>query len=230
MKFAEKVRNFLEKLQNLADHKKQIILWTVVVIIGLPMGFFWINSAFSSLSSIGQSVKMPVVDVAPTTPTTPVTSIAPVVPSDDQKTYTNKKYNFQIQYPKDWTARDCETGVAFSPKNNTNGQEAINIGFYTRGSEYCKIPFEDYIKISGPSEIQNYQSIDTITGGVLDGGARVYEITWNYTDLQGMGKISLPITYFETNQQSCGTVEAFLNDNNYKDIYNQIISTFKFTK
>ena len=62
MSFAEKNRAAIKKLQNLPENRKKIILWTVVVILGLIMGFFWVKGTIKSLSEIGkdmQSIKMP---------------------------------------------------------------------------------------------------------------------------------------------------------------------------
>jgi hypothetical protein len=52
-----KIKTFLEKLQNLPDNKKKIILWTIVVILGLIMGFFWVKGAINSFAKFGESVQ-----------------------------------------------------------------------------------------------------------------------------------------------------------------------------
>ena len=65
MDIAEKIRTFLERLQKLPENKKIIILWAVVVIIGLPMGFFWVKGAIKSFSKIGgelQKIEIPKID------------------------------------------------------------------------------------------------------------------------------------------------------------------------
>ena len=236
------LRPHIEKLQNLPEHKKKIILWTVVVILGLVMGVFWFQGFIKTLSNIGgqmQNIKIPQINTSGMPSLNILQTTTPgnenvVVQNADWKTYTNSKYGFEIKYPLDWTFREYISGAAFFPKNksgeNTTGNGSVNIGFYERGANYCKIPFEDYVKIAGPSEIQNYESLNTIEIAENDNGIEVYKTTWNYADFQGNKKVSLPIAYFKTeNQQSCGSVEAFLNDNNYSDIYDSIISTFKFT-
>jgi len=57
MNIAEKIRTFLIKLQNLPEKKKKIILWTIVAILAVVMGFFWVKNAVYTFSKMGESVK-----------------------------------------------------------------------------------------------------------------------------------------------------------------------------
>ena len=57
MDTAEKIANFFVKLRSLPDSKKKIILWTIVVILGAVMGFFWVKGVVNSLPKIESSVK-----------------------------------------------------------------------------------------------------------------------------------------------------------------------------
>jgi len=239
MSIAKKTKNFLERLQNLSEKKKKIILWVVVIILAVTMLSFWIGSALKSFSKMSESLKIPSIESPNDSSKNSTADIFQNMNQDnenaiaaqtaDWKIYTNSNYNFQIKYPLDWTFREYNSGAAFYPKDKPNEQGSVVVGFYKRGLDYCKIPFDDYVKIAGPSEIQNYESLNTINQGEASDGTKTYQTTWNYTDLQGVGKISLPITYFETKIELCGDVEMLLNDNNYSDIYNKIISTFKFT-
>jgi hypothetical protein len=66
MKIAEKNRIFLAKLQNLPENKKKIILWTIVIVAALAMGFFWFGEAKNNLAKISgavQNVKMPEINM-----------------------------------------------------------------------------------------------------------------------------------------------------------------------
>ena len=47
---------YLEKLRSLPDGQKKIVLWTIVAVLGLAMGYFWIRGVMNSLSKIGQQV------------------------------------------------------------------------------------------------------------------------------------------------------------------------------
>lgn len=70
MNIAEKIRIFLDKLRSLPEDKKKIILWVVVIVIGIPMAFFWVKGSMDNLSKMSKSVqeiKLPEIN----TPTMP---------------------------------------------------------------------------------------------------------------------------------------------------------------
>jgi len=74
-------RDFILKLQNLSDQKKKIILWTIVVILAVIMGFFWIKGTINTLSKIGESAqntKIPQINTSdiPATPSLDVLQTA----------------------------------------------------------------------------------------------------------------------------------------------------------
>jgi len=58
MNFAERNRKFVEKMQALPENKKKIILWTIVVILAIIMGIFWIKSAANNFSRIGKDINI----------------------------------------------------------------------------------------------------------------------------------------------------------------------------
>jgi hypothetical protein len=230
MDIVEKSKKFIKKIQELKEENKKRVLWVAVSILAIIMICFWAKTTLQRLSYLGESVKnsLPSVSINTQIPTSETEK------TDNWQTYTNGDYKLEIKYPAGWTFRDYNSGAAFFPKDksteNETGNGYINIGFYKRGANYCKIPFDDYVKIAGPSEIQNYESLNTGEVGINDNGLEFYKITWNYSDFRGNKKISSPITYFETSDDLCGSIEISLNDENYSDIYNKIISTFKFAK
>lgn len=62
MKIVEKIRKFLEKLQNLSEQQKKVILWVIVAIMAVIMGFFWVRGAIDSFSKLGgafQNIETP---------------------------------------------------------------------------------------------------------------------------------------------------------------------------
>jgi len=46
---------YLQKLQNLPEDKKKIVLWVIVAVLAVVMGLFWAVGAINSLSKIGES-------------------------------------------------------------------------------------------------------------------------------------------------------------------------------
>jgi len=68
-------KKFLIKLQNLPDNKKKIILWAVVVVLAVIMGFFWVRGAVNNFKKIGESIgqielpqiEMPATEILQTT-------------------------------------------------------------------------------------------------------------------------------------------------------------------
>jgi len=47
-----KIKEFIAKLQSLPENKKKIVLWTIVIILGLAMGFFWVLGVINKLSKL----------------------------------------------------------------------------------------------------------------------------------------------------------------------------------
>jgi len=74
MNILEKSRNFLTKLQGLPEDVKKLILWTIVTILAIIMGYFWIQEVRNSTAKMEESVKsinLPTVDL-PALPSTDI--------------------------------------------------------------------------------------------------------------------------------------------------------------
>lgn len=50
------IKKYITKLQNLPDNKKKIILWVIVGVLIVIMGFFWIRSAGERLNKMSESI------------------------------------------------------------------------------------------------------------------------------------------------------------------------------
>ncbi len=85
---------FIKKLQSLSEHVKLAIIFTVVLMVGLGMGFFWIQSTVHSISSISQSFKS--ADLtnleAPTDVVEPTLNV-------NWKNYENNRLGFSMDLP-----------------------------------------------------------------------------------------------------------------------------------
>jgi len=51
------INNYVEKLRALPDKQKKIILWTVVVVLGLVMSFFWFKISMERFEKMEESIK-----------------------------------------------------------------------------------------------------------------------------------------------------------------------------
>jgi len=59
-------RDYIKKLQNLSEMKKKIVLWTIVVILAVVMGFFWIKGTINNFSKLNFGTiknELPSVDI-----------------------------------------------------------------------------------------------------------------------------------------------------------------------
>lgn len=56
MKIGEKIRETLVKLQSLPEQKKKVVLWTIVAVLAVVMGIFWVKASITNLSKLDQEV------------------------------------------------------------------------------------------------------------------------------------------------------------------------------
>ncbi len=93
------IKKYITKLQSLTDKQKKIILWAIVGVLAIIMGYFWIRSAGERLNKISENlgqINLPQIE-APQINTPNITD-----QTADWKTYTNTEYSFEIKYPDDF--------------------------------------------------------------------------------------------------------------------------------
>jgi len=228
-----KIYEFIDKLRNMSDDRKKIFLWTAVVIFAIPMIYFWVRGATYNLQKIGQSIgqinipqiQTPATDILQTT--TPTNGEA-IVQTADWKTYTNSQYGFEIKYPSMLSSKDVSSGNDLTAvKLESRGYGVYS--FYIGNSNAKKIVDILSPKLSDYSEVKNGK------------------LTINGIDWKTIEELSIP-------QEGIGTAGSLLNEyvkksdvtyifqcNNCnedmfgeeakvaKAIFDQILSTFKFT-
>lgn len=173
--------------------------------ISLAVIFF--ASIIIILSSVGQKniIALPTPTPAP-------------IPTD-WKTYTNKKYGFEFQYPKDWEIRETEPGTFYLGKKGekyyfegSQEESAIYIGFWKPSKDSFSELFKDYqTSLLGMITVEK-----TRLGGVEAGYIKFFgnEIFTIYHD-------------YETHTNIRGYSDEY-SQTNVSETYSQIISTFKF--
>ena len=67
MKIEDKIKNFFEKAQALPETTKKIILFSIVAVFAIVMGYFWVRGVVDSIPKISQgaqSIKLPQIDTS----------------------------------------------------------------------------------------------------------------------------------------------------------------------
>lgn len=227
------IKEFITKLQNLPESKKKIVVWTIVIVLGLVMGFFWIRGAMNSLQKLGEStnkIELPEIQT-PTENSDAQTA--------DWKTYTNTEYGFEFKYPEDWALEDSFVGgqdnfldIHIRNVSISDDDPACDEGFI--GSEMqvgkTKNPKEDF-KLA----VENFIRTDWMGPE----GSIIKELTINghlYLEIYPSGADTQceSITYFIEQNENYYTRLSWANhidkQKESSEILEKMISTFKFTK
>lgn len=232
MNLSEKIRNFLEKLQSFPEDRKKIILWTIIVILAIPGGFFWIKDTMSGIKKIAHNIsQMKIFE-------TPVSNVPmPTIPTvTDQtagwQTYTNNDYGFAFKYPKDFSV-------------NTSPVSGLNVGLLTLSfKENITYPIWFYVGKSDDIKIKDKTTPSpTGTTNLNTSDANINGLDWQNTDTEsvpvnGKGTASSSSIYYVKKGDFSYMFECFDCDPNIPDSQTdqnemtiiQMISSFKFIK
>lgn len=215
---------------NLAQHKiNPLILILLIVIFLLGLGIILWKFVFNENVEFLNAFR-----AAPSpTPTTVVAmpTVTPTVnPTVNWKTYNNKTFNYSFRYPSDWK---------ITTMNNENSETAStlainNICDYNKG-EICSnidilsIPAEDYVVSSNLADYfnKNIKQINdkkNLQYEVLN-GIQTFRISTPVLTQIGfiVNKTAFWITYSEQSKTPISELK-------YKNIFSQILSTFKFVE
>lgn len=140
------------------------------------------------------------------------------------KTYTNIEYGYAISYPSDWVSDNTSPWVFISP-DKTGG---ISINTNSRELAYRNAPLVDYAKIAAGFEFQSHRSLISIQKVTTNSHLIGYKTKWDIEGGPSPYKTDT-ITYFEMpNGDTSKTIQISTPDEKYMDIYDWMISTFKF--
>ncbi len=221
-------QKFIKKLQGLPDKQKKIILWIIVAVLGIIMAFFWFNSAAKRISKLGEGfkdIKLPQIENR-----IPAVETEQKNETADWKTYTNEKYGFEIKYPNKWYFKEIERGIVeggiyfsqYLPEEESGGtvftNESLNISINQPAPQDSLLEFiENYLNLSASIkfEIENIKidGIDAIKIKVVCDGVGCGNPHW-----------------FVIKNNNVYIFSSGLSSKNEIDIYEKMISTFKFTK
>ncbi|MCL5411724.1 MAG: hypothetical protein M1150_03215 [Patescibacteria group bacterium] len=142
------------------------------------------------------------------------------------KTYTNNLYGYSVKYPKDWTYVENTISTKFYPpnigsfegsfENNTIDQSKVPV----MGIEVLTRPFS-----TSPTSNQNQNGIDLITEykEMTISGVKGHYYRTNQCAPKCTIRLDLPLNVGKKTLSVYATVDSDMA------IFNQILSTFKFT-
>jgi len=159
-------------------------------------------------------------------------STTPVADTSNWQTYLNEKYGFEIKYPKDWFFKECDSSyVGFSynqsklpPCGTDAPQPHINIAI----SPDSPIGINKFIE-SVQNSINNYSN-EQIT---LNVNITATKLSGTLKEIEGPGApagTQFIDVLFLFNNNIYSIYYYGLDDKDYSSLFNQILSTFSFTK
>lgn len=190
-----------------------VLVGLVLLFVGISFGFYLGKSQLPSVTSLNA--------ITPTSPLLSPTSIPTIVQEDltREKTYTDSKNNFSFKYPTDWEAKDI-----FSPTETFR----VNINKnYSEGGIIAELSISSPSKKVDTTQLESLgitSKGETRTFGNLTG--QLYE-----TEGTGIGGSGYRIDFiFEHNSQTywISLSTNLSNKDLYKNIFTQVVSSFKF--
>jgi len=222
-------KTYFEKLRALPDKHKKIIMWAIVAVLAVVLGYFWLISAEKNLQKIGQSVSQVKFPEIQTPATESPVAQALVDQTADWQTYTNDKYGFEFKYPLSLSIKEGSSGVdSISINLGSNGYVLYSFYAGDRSSENIN-------NIVNP-KISDYTEI-------INGKLIIDNTNWNTIEeidipQEGIGTAGSLLNVYTTEGNSAYILQCIgcsadifgADGKNKKAVFDQILSTFKFIK
>ncbi|NCO44696.1 hypothetical protein GW888_01315 [Candidatus Wolfebacteria bacterium] len=132
-------------------------------------------------------------------------------PAVNIKTYRNEEWGFEFQYPEDWITKENTFGSYYSK---------FNMVVRPTVSWYSRFPVSVNIVLPEFPE-RSFRGVEKITSEVTLNG--VLGVKYQY-EFEGSQETAIILPFGEYK------IILDTDDERYTDVYNQIISTFKFVK
>jgi len=212
-----KIKKILEKLQNFPDKKKKIILWTIVVVLALIMGIFWVRGTIDKVKYIGKSVsqiKIPEVQ----------TSLPALESTADWQTYTNDKYGFEIKIPKDWIIQEVSNGLNLTTDALLKEKQKNHICLTQHGTncDAGELPYAVAYFQFMAKDGDKYSADDLVNGISM---VQLGGIDWHRYATGGM----LSDIHFRITNDKVEGYDFDVYMDTDENIMKTVLSTFKFT-
>ncbi len=207
----------IEKLQNLPEQQKKIILFSILGVLGLILLVIWVLIARNRIPAIRDALANEGLF-----PGMPQQEQLPAVSEEGKnwQTFSSTAYDFQISYPKNWYINaQIPADVYISPVSPAEGEMPF-------ASSSLQIIVESVpAGISLDELVKNiYKKLDVsyVQEPVTIGGAAGLQVK---TVCEGVG-CGAPEWYTLNNN----TLFHFYSGLGYQSTFDEIVSTFKFSK
>ena len=116
MKIVETSKVYIDKLRKMSDNKKKFVLWTIVIVLAVIMGFFWFKTTinrFSNLEGNFGNIQFPEIEIPEMQTQSNET--------ENWKIYKNNEYGFEIEFPESWEGYSVVKDFWQGSEVNDNG-------------------------------------------------------------------------------------------------------------
>lgn len=202
-------------------HTVPVLIFTLLIIL-LTSGAFFLGQKYASLKQYNHQVVL--------IPTAFPTALPAINPTENWKTYANNKYKFSLKYPFGWQVltspvNSDQFNIIISPEDKSDErgippiQISINMAKDLNGNTFTSISDAEAIltkSFSKSSIIKKNSMIDNQSAVSLTGL------------LIGPGPSEGRFLHYTLIQYNNKVIFTQLGNKDYQNIFDQILSTFKF--
>lgn len=165
---------------------------------------------------------------APTATPSPTPALTP---AEQWQLYNDERYSYEIKYPDDWGTTKCLETIIFAPQDIVDRLEEVNCavgggkGLTLTINYRTKEQYENIILPYRKTDENKIVNLETI---IIDNIESKHYTTKYLKELKGTNIEAGDIVIDVLVPYPDGYLEVTLLDYQYLEIYNQMISTFRF--